>query len=156
MPLKREAMGSEQMAIFPVEGDNAVSGLHQRRRQGVAPSRAGTRVYLDAGASIDAALARVAGAGGRIHTPKTALPPGMGFFAHHRGQRGRRGGPACAAMSRSIAPETLGAPPHEQHPTRHFDPWSRADAAPRGLEAPGAHLQNASTCSALRWATGWA
>jgi predicted enzyme related to lactoylglutathione lyase len=81
-PLKRETMGSEQMAIYPYEGDNAVSGCISVGAEGVAPSRAGTRVYLDAGASIDAALARVAGAGGRVHTPKTALPPGMGFFAH--------------------------------------------------------------------------
>lgn len=81
-PLKREAMGSEQMAIFPYEGDNAVSGCINVGAEGVAPSRAGTRVYLDAGASIDTVLARVAGAGGRVHTPKTALPPGMGFFAH--------------------------------------------------------------------------
>jgi uncharacterized protein len=80
--LKRESMGSEQMAIFPSEGDNAVSGCLNLGAQGVAPSRQGTRVYLDAGASIDAVLARVAAAGGRIHTPKTALPPGMGFFAH--------------------------------------------------------------------------
>jgi hypothetical protein len=27
-------------------------------------------------------LARVQGAGGRITTPKVALPPGMGYFAH--------------------------------------------------------------------------
>jgi uncharacterized protein len=80
--LDRQAMGSEQMAIFPSEGDNTVSGCLNVGAEGVAPSRAGTRVYLDAGASIDAVLARVAGAGGRIHTPKTALPPGMGFFAH--------------------------------------------------------------------------
>jgi uncharacterized protein len=80
--LKRESMGSEQMAMFPAEGDNAVSGCLNVGAEGVAPSRAGTRVYLDAGASIDAVLARVAAAGGRIHTPKTALPPGMGFFAH--------------------------------------------------------------------------
>jgi uncharacterized protein len=79
--LKREAMGSETMAIFPAEGDNAVSGCLNVGAEGVAPSHAGTRVYLDAGASIDAVLARVAGAGGRVHTPKTALPPGMGFFA---------------------------------------------------------------------------
>jgi uncharacterized protein len=80
--LQRESMGSEQMAIFPSEGDNAVSGCLNRGAEGVAPSRAGTRVYLDTGASIDAVLARVIAAGGRVHTPKTALPPGMGFFAH--------------------------------------------------------------------------
>jgi uncharacterized protein len=80
--LKRETMGSEQMAIFPSDGDNAVSGCLNLGAEGVTPSRQGTRVYLDAGASIDAVLGRVDSAGGRIHTPKTALPPGMGFFAH--------------------------------------------------------------------------
>lgn len=80
--LKRETMGSEQMAIFPSEGDNAVSGCINVGAEGVAPSRSGTRVYLDASPSIDAALGRVTGAGGRVHTPKTALPPGMGYFAH--------------------------------------------------------------------------
>lgn len=82
LPLKLETMGSEQMAIFPADGDNAVAGCVNVGAEGVAPSRSGTRVYLDAGPSIDAALARVAAAGGRVHTPKTALPPGMGFFAH--------------------------------------------------------------------------
>lgn len=82
LPMQRETMGSEQMALFSSEGDHAVQGCVNVGAEGVAPSRAGTRVYLDAGASIDAALSRVAGAGGRVHTPKTALPPGMGFFAH--------------------------------------------------------------------------
>jgi uncharacterized protein len=59
--LTRETMGGEQMAIFPTEG---------------------TRVSFDAGVSIDAVLSLVAAAGGRVATPKTALPPGMGFFAH--------------------------------------------------------------------------
>jgi predicted enzyme related to lactoylglutathione lyase len=80
--LSRETMGSEQMAIFPTEGDNAVAGCLNTGADAVSPSRSGTRVYLDAGASIDAVLSRVAAAGGRVATPKTALPPGMGFFAH--------------------------------------------------------------------------
>ncbi len=82
LPMHRETMGPEQMAIFSSDGENAVQGCVSVGAERVAPSLAGTRVYLDAGASIDAALARVAGAGGRVHTPKTALPPGMGFFAH--------------------------------------------------------------------------
>jgi predicted enzyme related to lactoylglutathione lyase len=84
-PMRRETMGAEQMAIFatvPAEGEDVVSGCINVGQEGVAPSRSGTRVYLDASPSIDAALARVAAAGGRVHTPKTALPPGMGFFAH--------------------------------------------------------------------------
>jgi predicted enzyme related to lactoylglutathione lyase len=83
--MKRETMGSEQMAIFAAEpegGAEVVSGCLNVGAERVAPSRAGTRVYLDASPSIDAALERVARAGGRIHTPKIALPQGMGFFAH--------------------------------------------------------------------------
>ena len=79
-PLKRETMGSEQMALFPAD-EAGVAGCLNLGAEGVAPSPAGTRVYLDASPSIDAALGRVAAAGGRVTTPKTALPPGMGFFA---------------------------------------------------------------------------
>ena len=39
-------------------------------------------VYLDASPSLDAALARVTGAGGQIALPRQALPPGVGYFAH--------------------------------------------------------------------------
>jgi uncharacterized protein len=79
--LKREQMGDEQLAVFPYEQPGAGGCLHHASRP-VQPSRDGTRVYLDAGASLDAALDRALAAGGRIATPKVALPPGMGFFAH--------------------------------------------------------------------------
>jgi uncharacterized protein len=68
-PMKREAMGAEQMALFAADA------------AGVQGS-SGTRVYLDAAPSLDAALARVPRAGGRVVTPKVALPEGMGWFAH--------------------------------------------------------------------------
>ena len=79
--LKRETMGGEQMAIVPAD-EEGVAGCLNRGAEAVAPSRAGTRVYLDASPSLDAALSRVAAAGGRTVTPKVALPEGMGFFAH--------------------------------------------------------------------------
>jgi predicted enzyme related to lactoylglutathione lyase len=79
--LKREQIGDEQLAVFPFERPGAGGCLHHASRP-VTPSRDGTRVYLDAGASLDAALDRALAAGGRIATPKVALPPGMGFFAH--------------------------------------------------------------------------
>ena len=78
--LKREAMGPEQMAIFAAAADGVAGCLH-RGAEPVAPSREGTRVYLDASPSIDAALGRVAAAGGRIATPKVALPEGIGYYA---------------------------------------------------------------------------
>ena len=80
-PMKRETMGSEQMALFAAD-DAGIKGCLNIGAEAVAPSSAGTRVYLDASPSIDAALARVPHAGGRVVTPKVALPEGMGFFAH--------------------------------------------------------------------------
>jgi uncharacterized protein len=80
-PMKRETMGSEHMAMFAAE-DSGVKGCLNIGADQVAPSSAGTRVYLDAAPSLDAVLARVPGAGGRVVTPKVALPPGMGYFAH--------------------------------------------------------------------------
>jgi hypothetical protein len=80
-PMTRETMGSEQMALFAAS-DSGVKGCLNIGAEPVAPSATGTRVYLDASPSIDDALARVPRAGGRVVTPKVALPAGMGFFAH--------------------------------------------------------------------------
>ena len=79
--LKPETMGPEQMAVFPADEGRAKGCIHLSSSS-VPPSAAGTRVYLDASPSLDAALGRVGAAGGRITTPKVALPPGMGYFAH--------------------------------------------------------------------------
>ena len=38
-------------------------------------------VYLNADPDLDAALARVEPAGGKVVVPKTPLPPGMGHYA---------------------------------------------------------------------------
>lgn len=80
-PMTRETMGSEQMALFAAD-EAGVKGCLNRGAEAVAPSADGTRVYLDASPSLDDALARVPRAGGRVVTPKVALPEGMGFFAH--------------------------------------------------------------------------
>jgi predicted enzyme related to lactoylglutathione lyase len=79
--LKRETMGTEQLALFPAD-EGRTQGCLNIGPHPVAPSSSGTRVYLDASPSIDAALSRVADAGGKVVTRKTALPPGMGFWAH--------------------------------------------------------------------------
>ncbi len=80
-PMTRETMGSEQFAVFAA-AEAGVKGCLNLGAEAVAPSAAGTRVYLDAAPSLDAALARVPAAGGRVVTPKVALPEGMGWFAH--------------------------------------------------------------------------
>ena len=69
------------MAVFPA-GEGRAKGCIHLSSKPVEPSAVGARVYLDCSPSLDAALERVRGAGGRITTPKVALPPGMGYFAH--------------------------------------------------------------------------
>ncbi len=79
--LARETMGEERLAIFPA-AEGRTQGCINIGPQPVAPSTSGTRVYLDASPSIDAALSRVADAGGKVVVRKTALPSGMGYWAH--------------------------------------------------------------------------
>ena len=79
--LARETMGEERLAIFPA-AEGRAQGCINIGPQPVAPSTSGTRVYLDASPSIDAALSRVADAGGKVVVRKTALPSGMGYWAH--------------------------------------------------------------------------
>lgn len=90
-PLHRETIGESKIAVFPKSGDG-VGGCLFCSPHGPAPSRDGTLVYLNAEPSLDAALGRVERAGGRIALPRTALPPGMGFFAHFIDCEGNRVG----------------------------------------------------------------
>jgi uncharacterized protein len=91
--LRREAFGApgEEMAIFEVETQEGITGCLLCSPD-AQPAQNGTTVYLSAEPSVDAWLARVEPAGGRILTPKTALPPGMGFFAHILDSEGNRVG----------------------------------------------------------------
>lgn len=89
--LRREAMGDKQLAVFAY-GDTGVGGCLMAGANVAAPSADGALVYLNAGPSLDATLARVAAAGGRITTPKVQLPDGMGCFAHIADSEGGRVG----------------------------------------------------------------
>ena len=91
--LRREAIGApgETLVVFAYDQKTGVGGaLHHS--PGKQPSPQGTMVYLNAEPSLDAWLQRVLSAGGAIVTPKTALPPGMGFFAHFRDSEGNHVG----------------------------------------------------------------
>ena len=89
--MRREPMGPSEGAVFPYEGEG-VGGAIMAGPSAQAPAAGGTLVYLDASPSLDAALARVVAAGGRVALPKQALPPGMGFFAHITDLDGNRVG----------------------------------------------------------------
>jgi len=85
--LRRENFGGQDLAVFPYE-DPHVGGCLQASSGDAAPAGAGVRIYLDCMPSIDAALKRARTAGGEVVVGKTALPPGMGFFAHVRDSEG--------------------------------------------------------------------
>ena len=81
-PLRRETIGPATLAVFPYEGGQGVGGCLLAGPTAPAPRAEGTVVYLDVSPSLEAALVRAEAAGARVATPRTALPPGMGFFAH--------------------------------------------------------------------------
>ena len=93
--MHREPMGPSEGAVFPYGGEREAMGVGGALMAGpraLVPGSGGTLVYLDASPSLDAALARVTAAGGRIALPRQALPPGMGFFAHFIDLDGNRVG----------------------------------------------------------------
>jgi predicted enzyme related to lactoylglutathione lyase len=83
--LRREDFGGEPMALFPKDEPATGGCLVAGRR--TAPD-AGVRIYLDCEPGVEAALARVAPAGGQVIDACTELPQGMGFIAHIRDTEG--------------------------------------------------------------------
>jgi uncharacterized protein len=92
-PLKLEDMGAPgmEMAVFSTDSHEAVGGSLFKSPDHT-PSQTGSVVYLNAAPSIDAWLGRVHTAGGKVLTPRTALPEGQGFFAVFSDSEGNRVG----------------------------------------------------------------
>ncbi len=88
--LKRENIGGD-MAIFE-GGEGTTPGAVVAPMPGNAPHSNGAVIYLNGGNDLAPALARAAAHGGRVLQPKTALPPGMGHFAHFQDSEGNRVG----------------------------------------------------------------
>ncbi len=68
------------MSVFPYDRDTTVGGAliqSADHQPGV-----GTIPYLNAGNELDAVLSRAVAQGATVVLPRTALPPGMGFYAH--------------------------------------------------------------------------
>jgi uncharacterized protein len=84
--LRRENIGGD-MAVFP-EGDGVYGAVVSQ--DGYLPAANGAVVYLSAGVDLSPMLARAVAAGGSVITPKTALPPGMGHYAHFGDSEGNR------------------------------------------------------------------
>lgn len=81
----------EETALFPARGDGGVTGclFHSPDDR---PSEFGSRVYFNAEPGIDAWIARIEQAGGRIVVPKTRISPERGFFAYFIDSEGNRVG----------------------------------------------------------------
>lgn len=90
-PLRREDMGGSLLAVFPSAQDGA-AGCLQAGTAAAEPSTQGSLVYLETDEPMADVLARVPALGGQVATPCTALPPGMGCFAHIVDTEGNRVG----------------------------------------------------------------
>ena len=89
-PLRRERFGGTDIAVFP-RGDqpNATGALI--RHDDCEPNVQGSVVYLSVD-DLAPVLERASGAGGDTLVGRTALPPGMGYFAQFRDCEGNRVG----------------------------------------------------------------
>ena len=85
--LKREKMGGD-LAVFP-GSDTSVNGAVVSQK-GYVPAANGAVVYLNTGDDLTPYLERAAANGGSVIEPKTALPAGMGHFAHFSDSEGNR------------------------------------------------------------------
>jgi predicted enzyme related to lactoylglutathione lyase len=83
-------MSPQSMAVFPYQ-EPAISGC-LLLVPGHQPTATGVTIYLNADPSLDEALRRVNEAGGKVVLEKTALPDGMGVFAHIEDTEGNRVG----------------------------------------------------------------
>jgi predicted enzyme related to lactoylglutathione lyase len=88
--LRTADMGGSRLGVFPYE-EPGMSGC-VIRGEGYRPSGDGSVIYFEAKGALDGPLARAVEAGGKVALPKTALPPGMGFFAHFIDSEGNRVG----------------------------------------------------------------
>ncbi|MEP6739123.1 MAG: VOC family protein [Caldimonas sp.] len=89
--LRRETMGPQTLAVFAYD-EPACGGCLIAGSPTLQPAGNGTLVYLNADPSLDAAMARVESAGGKLAGPKVQLPGDMGAFAHIVDSEGNRVG----------------------------------------------------------------
>jgi predicted enzyme related to lactoylglutathione lyase len=89
-PLHRENFGGTDMAVLRGGPKPNASGALVAMED-IRPSVQGSIVYISV-QNLDPVLERVERHGGDTLVPRTALPPGMGFFAQFRDSEGNRVG----------------------------------------------------------------
>jgi len=88
--LQKADFGPDKIGVFPYT-EPAVSGCIVKGDR-YRPGPDASVVYLNADPALDEVLARVEPAGGQVVLPRTALPEGMGYYAHIRDTEGNRVG----------------------------------------------------------------
>lgn len=87
--IRRESIAGNTLGVIKYDAE-AGGGCLIQGDKAPQPSLDGTLIYLNAGPSLDLALARAEALGARITTPKVVLPDGMGCFAHIADTEGNR------------------------------------------------------------------
>lgn len=84
-----QVFGPSTLAVFPYDRNEATGGalIHEPNYQA---STSGTIVYLNAGNELDDVVQRATNSGASVLLPRTALPPGMGFYAQITDTEGNR------------------------------------------------------------------
>lgn len=92
LKLQREDGMGMPMMVFPFSQPGVGGCLMAASEAPAQATGGGPIVYLHARKGLDAALARVPAAGGRLIQPRTELPEGMGAFALVQDCEGNRVG----------------------------------------------------------------
>jgi uncharacterized protein len=86
--LRRQEFGATEIGIFPY-AEPATGGCITSSRD-LKPSSSGVLVYLNAQPNVDAVLARVEKAGGKVEGPVVELPNGIGYIGFITDTEGNR------------------------------------------------------------------
>lgn len=85
-----EDLEGYRMAYFPFHDGKPTGCI--AKGYGCVPDTTGTLIYLNGDPDLSAILSRIEQAGGKILTPKTAITPEYGFFAHFEDTEGNKVG----------------------------------------------------------------
>ena len=88
--LEKQNLGPHELMLFPYH-QPGVGGCLMSYKS-LQPGATGTVIYLAVGDTLDAALGRVAQAGGEVVLGRTALPGDIGYYAHIIDTEGNRVG----------------------------------------------------------------
>ena len=89
--LRIEDCSGMQLAVFPYEQEKGIGGALMVMPEH-SPNTHGSIVYLNAGDSLNATLARLDHTSAKVLLAPVALPDNMGFFAHILDSEGNRVG----------------------------------------------------------------